>query len=320
MFYAPYKLENFFSGVQAPGAVIKNNSDAFWYWVRALYHRLCSTIEFKLPDEWNRARDYFEACLFARGYLTVFYHDDFGTVFQDSEPSGYDFYYQPVSMLVTNPLIKESLNLVIGEDCENIKLTNDFRGCLDIIYRYAAKLANMDAAIDMNIINSKFGYLLTGRNKMASAALKMAYDKMQRGEPMVIIDKSVVEGIGEDVPFELLSRDNLKNSYLVTDLINDAKSLIDSFDSEIGIKNLGVSEKRERMISSEVEARQSDASARISLWGECLDNSIKAVNEMFGLDISYRFRFLDEITPDSASDENNAESEGIKQWVMQSQR
>ena len=322
MFYAPYALENFFSGVQAPNAVLKKNSAAYSFWIRALYQRLCSTIEFGLPDEWQRARDYFEACLFCRGFLTVFETDEFGKVFQDATLSGYDFYWQPRKTLVTNPLLNGSLELEIGKDCELIKLTNDFQGVLDIVARYAEKLALMDGATDMNIINSKFGYLLTAKNKMASAALKMAYDKMQRNEPLVILDKSVVEGVGEDSPFELINRESIKNSYLVTDLIADTKTLLDSFDTEIGIKNLGVGEKRERMISAEVESRQTDASARVSLWDECLSNSIKKVNEHFNLNITYKFRFLDDGMPgkETETEGNNAESEDIKKWVMRSLR
>ena len=321
--YAPYALENFFSGVQAPNAVLKNDSGAYAFWLRALYQRLCSTIEFDLPENWQRARDYFEACLFCRGFLAVFETDDFGKVFQDATLSGYDFFYQPDDALVTNPLLKTSLKLKIGKDCELIKLTNDYHGVLDIVARYAEKLALMDGATDMNILVSKFGYMLTAKNKMAAAALKMAYDKMMRNEPLVILDKSVVEGVGEDTPFDLISRDNIKNSYLVTDLISDTKQLLDSFDTEIGIKNLGVGEKRERMISAEVESRQMDASARVSLWDECLSNSIDKVNAKYGLNISYRFRFLDDNGIDGKETETNGndkESEDIKQWVTRSLR
>lgn len=317
MFYAPYKLENFFSGVQSPSAVIKNNSAAYWFWVRALYQRLCSTIEFNLPNDWNRARDYFEACLFCFGYLAVFEDDKFGTVFQNCTLSGYDFYYQPSKAIVTNPLLPRSLELEIGKDTELIRLTNDYAGVLEIVRYYAEKLATLDGAINMNIINSKFGYMLVGKSKPASEAIKMAFDKMNRGEPLVVVDKSVFSGLGEDSPFEFIDRSNIGTSYFTDKLLQDAKTLLDSFDTEIGIKVNSAPDKKERLITQELEANQADASSRVSLWDECLGNSIKAVNKRFGLNISYKFRFLD---GNDGTTEENEESEAIKRWVLQSQR
>ena len=66
-----------------------------------------------------------------------------------------------------------------------------------------------------------------------------------------------------------------------------------------------------------------DASARVSLWDECLSNSIDKVNAKYGLNISYRFRFLDDNGIDGKETETNGndkESEDIKQWVTRSLR
>lgn len=307
--YAPYRLEDFFSGVRSPNAVVKNNSAAYWFWVRALYQRVCSVIEFKLPADWNRARDFFEAVLFSQGYLCVFNDKEFGTVFQNCTLSGYDFYYQPSRAIVTNPLMTYSREFKIGEDCSLIKLTNDYRGVLDIIVYYAEKLATISGAVDMNLINSKFGYLIGAKNKQAARAIEMMFDRMNKGEPLVCYDKSITEGLADEDPFVFIDRNSIKNSYITTDLLNDAQTLLNNFDTEIGLKSIP-NEKKERMVVDEVNSRMQDTNARISLWRECLTNSIKEVNEMFGLDISFSFRFADQ--------DNDEISEGIKQWVMQS--
>ena len=312
--YAPYRLENLFSGVRSPNAVVKNNSEAYWFWFRCLYQRLCSIVEFKLPDNWTRARDYFEALLFSRGYMCVLDDKEFGIVFAECTLSGYDFFYQPTRALVANPLIDRSLELKIGENTNLIKLTNDFRGVLDLCAYFAEKLATIDGAVNMNLINSKFGYLIGAKNKRAANAIEMMFDRMNKGEPLVCYDKSIVEGLGDEDPFVFIDRNSIKNSYITTDLLNDAQTIINQFDTEIGIKS--TPEKRERLISSEVEASNDDTNARISLWRECLTNSIKEVNNMFGLNISFKFKFADG-EPDN---ENSEESEDIKKWVMQSSR
>lgn len=306
--YAPYAVQNLFDGTHTPSA-IKNDSVAYAFWNRALYQRLCSIIEFNLPDNWNRARDFFEACLFGRGYVCVFNDLKYGISFQPCTLYGYDFYYQPTQAIVTNP--KLSKTFTIGEDCSLIKLTNDFSGCADIIAYYSEKLATMDGALNMSIINSKFAYVFGAKNKAAARAIQQIFDRINRGESTIVYDKELVAGLGDEEPFEFIDRTGLKNSYLVTDLINDMQNIIKDFDNEIGIPTIPA-EKKERMISDEVNGRNADTNARITLWNESLTNSINEVNKMFNLDISFTFKFID------SGDSGNMDPEEVKKWELQS--
>lgn len=305
--YAPYAMQNLFDGTHFPSA-IKNDSIAYAFWCRALYQRICSVVEFDLPDNWNRARDFFEACLFGRGFVCVFDSKEFGLSFQPCTLYGYDFYYQPTQAIVTNPKLSKTFD--IGKDCSLIKLTNDYSGVVDIIAYYAEKLATMDGALNMSIINSKFAYILGAKNKAAGNAIKMIFDKVNKGETTIVYDKSITEGLGGEDSIEFIDRAGLKNSYLVTDLLNDMENIIKEFDNEIGIPTMPP-EKRERMISSEVEARDADTNARITLWNECLTNSIKEVNEMFKTDIGFKFKFIND------NPVNTEDQEGMK-WALQS--
>lgn len=296
MGYVPYQAANLFEGVIAPSAV-KNDSIAYAFWCRSLYQRLCSILEFKLPEDWKRAADFFEAALFGRGYVAVFDTARFGTVFQPCSLSGFDFYYQPTRAIIANPMY--SAELKIGSECELIKLTNDYHGAVDIVSYYAEKLATIDGAVNMSIINSKFAYVFGAKNKAASQAVKMIFDKINKGEPLVVYDKSLIEGLGDEEPFEFIDRAGLKNSYITTDLIGDFERLISQFDSEIGIPSFS-QEKRERMNNDEIHSGDADASARVSLWKESLKRSIDIVNERFGLDIKFRFKYLEEnISPET---------------------
>ena len=93
-------------------------------------------------------------------------------------------------------------------------------------------------------------------------------------------------------------------------LLSDAQTLLNQFDNEIGIPTLPA-EKKERMITDEANARQADCSARITLWDECLRNSIKTVNKKFGLNIKFNFRTYD-VTSDIESDKGDSEK-----WELQ---
>lgn len=310
--YFPFESANLFEGCIQPSAV-RNDSVAYAFWCRSLYQRLCSVIEFELPEEWKRASDFFEACLFGRGYVAVFDSARYGLTFQPCTISGYDLYYQPTKAQVSNPLL--NIELKIGTDTELIRLTNDFHGAVDIIAYYAEKLATIDGAVNMALINSKFAYVLGAKNKAAAQAIKMLFDKVNRGEPLVIYDRAIVEGLGNDEPFEFIDRSGLKNSYITSDLLSDFQTLINQFDSEIGIPTLPA-EKRERMITDEAHARDADASARVSLWKESLTRSIDMVNEKFGTDISFRFKYLEENISEENTDESLEDniSRRISEW------
>lgn len=307
--YIPYRTQNLLDGARSPSSIYKG-SYAYIFWCRALFQRLLSTIEFKLPDNWNRARDFFEATLFTRGYLAVFDSREFGISFQPCQLSGYDFYYQPTEAIVSNP--KLSQTFTIGEDCSLIRLTNDYSGCWDIVDYYATKLATLDSAIDMSLINSKFAYVFAAKNKAGAAAVKMIFDKINKGEPTIVYDKTVTDGLGDEEPFEFIDRQSLKNSYITSDLLNDFQTLLNQFDTEIGIPTVP-GEKRERMIQDEAQSKFADASSRITLWNECLSNSIDEVNKMFGTDISFEFKFLDRMNEALDGQAEEQEDDQIKE-------
>ena len=313
--YIPFNCANLFDGTRRPSTV-KVNSYAYNYWCRALTQRVLSIIEWKLPDRWQFAKDFFEYCLIARGFVAVFdAGDKYGVSFQPANLSGYDFYYQPTRALIANPVW--SGDLEIGKETELIKLTPDYRGVLDIVGYYAEKLATLDGAVNMSIINSKLAYVLGAKNKASAQAIKMIFDKINAGEPTVVYDSKITESLGEDTPFEFLDRSSIKNSYITTDLLHDVQTIINQFDSEIGIPTLPI-EKKERMINAEASAREADTSARVSLWDESLSRSVEAVNKMFGLDISYRFVFLDQMNSEEAEadDTDPAIKETLSKWGL----
>lgn len=66
-------------------------------------------------------------------------------------------------------------------------------------------------------------------------------------------------------------------------------------------------QKRERLISDEVNSNNAETSALVTLWLETMQDGIKKVNEMFGTDISvsYRYEQLAEEPQGEENGENN---------------
>ena len=289
MGYIPFNYEqiNVMSSSFQPSCVHPYNNITFNFWERALFQRALSVIDFKLPEKWTGSiKDLFEYCLFAYGYVAIFNHDDYGITFQPCSLSGFDWYYRPTNAIVTNPALPESLEMTIGSDCEILKLTPDFMPVWDILSYYAEKLSTLDNAINMSLINNKFAFVWGAKNRGAAEALKKALDKINRGEPAVILDQRVQDDpASKSTPWQILERGNLKESYLTTDQLADFRTILHNFDSEIGIPTLPI-EKKERMIDAEANSLTTDATSRSRVWVETFNNSAVASNEHFGLDIS----------------------------------
>ena len=287
-----YNQINNIEGHLQPSMLKYCNSVTFAYWQRSLFQRAISTIDFKgLPENWEGSvRDFFYWCIFAYGYVGVFDSDEFGLSFQPGCLYGFDFYYQPTEFIVANP--KLSKRFKIHEQTEIIKLTPDYRGIWDIISYYAMLLSALDSGITMSIVNNKFAFLMGAKNKAAAEALKKIFDKIASGEPAVVFDNNLLplDPQSKEEPWSFLDRPNLKQSYLTTDQLMDRQTLLSAFDAEIGIKSLPYN-KKERLVTAEAESREQDSTARLMVWKNTLDSSLKLVNNMFNTNITAELNY-----------------------------
>lgn len=292
MNYIPFNYDqiNIVAGHYTPSPIKAFNNNYYAYWCRALFQRLQSTIILDVP--WSGTeRDFLYYCLFMYGYVAMLDHQEFGFIFQPCTLGGRDIYYQPTYAMISNPKFKKTgkVRYKIHKECEILKATPDFMGCWDIISHYAEKLAGLDSAVNMSIINNKFGYLLWAKTKAAAESLKKAFDKINKGEPIAIVDKAVTGSTREDIPFNILERPNLRNSYITPDQLNDIRKVIAMFDNEIGIPALD-NEKKERLIASEAEMSTNDALSRVTVWNTCLNESFDIINARYGTSMKSTIR------------------------------
>lgn len=308
---ANYKKINSISSRYTPTNVKAYNNKAYQFWARALYERMISIVEFKnLPTDWtNTTIDFFYFCLFAFGYVAFFEDRKTGIAFQPCALKGYNFYYQPREVIVTNPIFKKTFTL--GKGCELLKLTPNYMGTFDIISYYAEKLASLDVSINTSIINSKFAYILGAKNKTAGQALRKMLDKINQGEPAVIYDTQIFDDkLTKESPFQFLERTGVKNGYITTDLLSDFMTILNNFDKEIGIPTTPY-QKKERMTAYESQSQIVDSTARAITWKRSLNNSLEIINSSFGLNIQSEFMFdkqyEDEVNTEAESEVNDNE-------------
>ena len=293
MGYLPlnYDKLNIISSSYQPTSVKAYNNIYFGYWVRSLFQRAQSQIILNVPWDGSE-RDFLYYCIFKFGYVGVFDKiEKYGLTFQPGTLKGYDWYYQPTGLLVSNPALKgKSLLLNIHKDCELIKLAPDYCGIFDIIERSAEKLASLDSALNMTIINSKLAYILGARNKGAAQALKKVMDKVNKGEPTVIFDQRILnDQTDKEQPFQNVDLPAIKNNYILGEQLKDLQTIINQFDAEIGIETVPY-EKKERLVTAEAESKEVDAKARITVWIDTLNESFQLINKMFGTQMSATLR------------------------------
>ena len=287
MGYLPFNYEkiNLGSGTYFPSCVKSFNNDTFDLWQRALFQRACSTLILKVPKEWRKSKDLLYWCLFAYGYAGCGTLPEIGRWFNPGTIEGYDFYYHPKFFKLNNPYYANQgidKTLEIGKDCELLRLTPDYKGIWDVITYYAEKLAVIDVAINSAIINSKFAYIIGAKNRAAAEVLKKLFDKVNSGEPSVIFDAKLAnDGTDKEEPWQFLDR-NVKENYIVMDLLRDFQTVINDFDTEVGIPTLPY-EKKERLVTDEAQSKQIDATSRSIIWYDTLKDSFDIANEFLGL-------------------------------------
>ena len=279
-----YDHANAIVSQRKPLQVFTQNNSLAWYYQRYLLQKAMSVFEWELPKNWvkHRGKDYFLYCLYCFGFVAVIKTDKFGVIPQGCTLGGYGVFYEPKRAVIANPLLKGLIRPIIGEECELIKLQPDYGGIMDIVYQYAEQMALASQAVSVNLINSKFAYVFAANNKAHAESFKKMYDEIASGHPATVVDKNLFNPDG--TPNWQLFIQNLKQQYIASDILSDMKKIEAEFDTRIGIPNANT-DKRERLITDEVNANNAGTNALAAQWKTSIEDSIDRVKEMFGSDV-----------------------------------
>ena len=284
-----YEFINQYNAMRSPSTVHCRNTALVEYYTRYLFQKVISVFEFEgLPQEW--ADNYFKYVLFGYGVIAVIYTDKYGVICQDCGLSGFDVFYQPTRCIIANPHLPGLKEFKIHENCEIIKLQPDYGSVMDLVTTYADLMALALETTGANLLNSKLSYVFFAENKTAAESFKKLYDRVASGEPMAVIDKNLL--MEDGTPAWQIFTQNVGQNYITDRLLNDMKTLEDQFNTVIGVPNANT-QKRERMITDEVNANNVDTQCRVNLWLETMNKDIEQVNRMFGTDIKVKYRYDD---------------------------
>lgn len=290
-----YNFINDYNAQIRPSTVHCSNTGLVNYFKRYFLHKVLSCFEIEIPEGW--ARNYFEYALFAHGHAAVFdAGSEFGVICQAGSLSGYNVFYQPARYVFGNPVIG-SKELTIGKDCEVVKIFPDYQGLMPAIQLYADLMGLCVEGAGVNLVNSKLAYVFAAENKAAAESFKKLYDKIASGEPAAVIDKSLFDKV-DGSPNWMMFTQNVGGNYITDKILNDMQTIDDQFDTFIGIPNANT-QKRERLISDEVNANNVDTEAMPTLICQYAQESMDKANAMFGTALKIKYRWEEQTNGES---------------------
>lgn len=280
-----YDYINCYNAAQNPSTMHASDTGLSRFFQRYLLQRAISQFKWTAPKEWHM--NYALYCLYCWGYFAVVNTNRFGVIPQGCGLKGYGVMYQPTQVVISNPLIRNTLELTIDKNCTLIRLQPDYGGVLDLVNVYADAMAMTMQTAGVNIVNSKLSYLFFTENKAGAESMKVMADKVLSGEPAVISDKNLLTEDGQPtwIPFA----NSLKNNYIAPELLQNLQEWEERFDTEIGIPHTNT-DKKERLVKGEVNANAAQSYTRVEMWLDNLKESCEKTRKMFGIDLDVDWR------------------------------
>lgn len=293
---------NLYNADFSPSTVHCKNTYLQRYFRKYLLQKAISVFKWNLPEEWDE--DYFKYVLYGIGYIAVLETRSFGIICQGGALGGYNLYYRPSYIMITNPLLKETITANIDIDCAIIKLQPDYSSIMDIVGYYADQLALSAEALGMNMVNVKSGVVFGAKDKTQAQSYKKMFDKMQDGDPAVFIDKQLLDDAGKPNWYPFVQ--NMKEQYIADSILSDMRKIEAMFDTDIGIPNANT-DKKERLVTDEINANNVETATRCELWLDSIRKGIDRANAMYNLSLSVDWRVnpKTEIADNWKGDNNN---------------
>ena len=250
------------------------------YYRDYLLKKILSRFEFdNIPSYWDL--DYFLEVLFLEGKVCIT-DTGVGVIPLKCGTTGVGVFEQPTEVIIANPVLG-NMRRTIDVDCALIKLQYNYQGVGCMINRYSTLLAMCDSSISVNLMNSKVAYVFKAASKSQAATLETMYDQVSCGKPATFVGENGALNSENFFTFPV------KENFVANDIQLLKRKIVDEFLTDIGINNANT-DKKERLITDEVNANNNEVSANIQHWYDNISDGIKRANTMYNLNLSVKIR------------------------------
>lgn len=260
-------------------AILMNNETYIDYLERM--KKICLSIfEWQnLPDTMD-AR-FIELCLFYQGQAALLYDENYGYLNSMAADGGYiNIYGLPTEIQCYSYRFNQRRSLYThdtGEEkgSECILVMNNFERIptASTINLFAKRLAEAQRTADVNIKAQRTPVLITTDQKQYFTLKKM-YEEYDGNTPAIFADKNVITP-------DALKAMKTDAPYIAQDIMDYKREIWNEFLTFMGISNL--SEKRERMISNEVDSNNELVNLNLQALLIPRKLACKQFNEKYGL-------------------------------------
>lgn len=229
----------------------------------------------KCPLEWHK--DYILNSILYRGYILIA-ETPVGIIPCHGSLAGMNYWNYPTTAVIDLPHIG-SFEKTLGEGCEVVFLErmqrNVFFTFEEVIRIAAYRLAICDACIDVNLFNSRVAYMIEAENKAQAETIKKMYDEITDGNPICVYKANTLNPSGLNMFFN-----NVKQNYVANEILDTKRSIINELLTRVGINNANT-DKKERLITNEVDANNIELQANTNVWNSNLKVCNKRVKRIF---------------------------------------
>ncbi len=267
-----------------PNEVNAQNTFRTDFYKSFLWRLFLGSVKLDLPLKWSI--DFFRAVLFWGGGIALTTLDEYVVPFSYSIKTRNRWHY-PVDVEATGELAEDIGARKVGVDCELIYMDSaDYPnapysiGIESYIQIYAEKLANCDGAIDVNLMVSRTPYIFGCEDEKQVADMKGLVNRIMSGAPAIYYKmsrKASKSPQAKDLP---LLKTPVKENFVALDTQIAKRTIINEFLTGIGINNANT-DKKERLITSEVEANDGEILAAVSLWQDNINRGIDRAKALF---------------------------------------
>ena len=272
-----YDHINIANSAYSPSEIHVSDTRLAFFFRRYLLQKAISRFKWTLPETWEK--NYFLYCLYMWGFVAIVDTDKFGVIPQGCSLRGYNVMYQPTNAVIANPLLTGILEPRIGVECALVKLQPDYGGIMDLVNFYGSMMALCAESAATNLINSKLAYVFTAKDKAAAESFKRLFDNIAAGQPAVVQDKALLDE--DNKPAWSTFSQNLRENFISPEILDELRTWEYAFDQRIGFRTANT-EKRERLITAEVNAQQDEVASMAELWLEELQKGLETARKLFG--------------------------------------
>lgn len=228
---------------------------------------------------------YMELMLFRKAMVVFFRHKKFEKYLclQGTYNGNLDMYFDPTSFnIYGNGTVPQIDGLTVSHKDAVPIWANMLRAPdLDMVSIYVKRLAKFDRTVDINVLAMQHPFIISATDEQRHTIVE-AYRQVQDGQPVLMLNKNVMGA--DDITKTMTVLDMKLHPDTITNLMLDKKKIWQECMTFLGINNAN-QEKRERLITDEVNANNSEVGAARAIALNARQQACEAINKKFGLDI-----------------------------------